>query len=182
MRFCAVWLVAHRGGGLFNPSRYAFGEALAIFAMIASRLSTRSAAPRPILARSTQSSIRPHLSAWQGISSPVASTSYGVISPNRTWTAASTAEAATATSPLGDDVQVSKAASAIIQYSINFARTAETYEVHSWMLLLGLLKQENCRAALILKDLGLNDLYGAWNEVRNLLHGAWRMPTWDDCR
>ena len=69
-----------------------------------------------------------------------------------------------APSPLGD-VEVSKAATSIIQYAINFARVSETYETHSWMLLLGLLKQEDCRAAKILKDMGLDDLYGAWNEV-----------------
>ena len=78
-----------------------------------------------------------------------------------------------APSPLGD-VEVSKAATAIIQYAINFARVSETYETHSWMLLLGLLKQEDCRAAKILKDMGLDDLYGAWNEVRpTCMAAAW---------
>ena len=77
---------------------------------------------------------------------------------------APTAAADPAASPLGD-LEVSKAASSIIQYAINFARVSETYETHSWMLLLGLLKHEDCRAAKILKDMGLDDLYGAWNEV-----------------
>jgi ATP-dependent Clp protease ATP-binding subunit ClpA len=55
--------------------------------------------------------------------------------------------------------------SAVLQYALNFAQVSETYETHSWMLLLGLLKQEDCRAAKILKGLGLEDIYGAWNEV-----------------
>ena len=78
---------------------------------------------------------------------------------------ASAAAADPVTSALGDH-EVSVAASSIIQYAINFARVSETFETHSWMLLLGLLKHEDCRAALILKDMGLDDLYGAWNEVR----------------
>lgn len=64
-----------------------------------------------------------------------------------------------------DDVGVSEAADAIIRYAINFARASETYEVHSWMVLLGILKYENSAAAQILKKLGLDDLYGAWHEV-----------------
>ncbi|PNW84426.1 hypothetical protein CHLRE_03g144667v5 [Chlamydomonas reinhardtii] len=64
-----------------------------------------------------------------------------------------------------DDVGVSAAAESIIQYAINFARASETYEVHSWMVLMGILKYETCTAAKILKSLGLEDLYGAWNEV-----------------
>jgi len=53
----------------------------------------------------------------------------------------------------------------IVDYAIKFAFTAEVYEVHSWMLVLGLLKQEKCVAAGILKEQGLEDLYGAWNET-----------------
>lgn len=53
----------------------------------------------------------------------------------------------------------------IITYALKLAWTAETYYVHSWMVLLGLLKKERCTAAAVLQDLGLDDLYGAWNEV-----------------
>ncbi|EFJ45509.1 hypothetical protein VOLCADRAFT_105964 [Volvox carteri f. nagariensis] len=69
-----------------------------------------------------------------------------------------------------DDVGVSEAADAIIRYAINFARASETYEVHSWMVLLGILKYESSTAAQILKKLGLDDLYGAWHEVLWALH------------
>ncbi len=64
-----------------------------------------------------------------------------------------------------EELQVSKAAGAIILYAIEFARAAETYEVNSWMLLLGILKHEQSQAARALQALGLDDLYGAWNEV-----------------
>lgn len=63
------------------------------------------------------------------------------------------------------DLQVSKAAGSIIRYALEFARASETYEVNSWMLLLGILKQENSTAAKTLKAMGLDDLYGAWHEV-----------------
>lgn len=63
------------------------------------------------------------------------------------------------------DVGVSEASTCIIQYAIDLARTSECYEVHSWMLLLGILKYEKCSAAQILRELGLEDLYGAWHEV-----------------
>lgn len=53
----------------------------------------------------------------------------------------------------------------IITYALKLAWTAETYNVHSWMVLLGLLKKESYTACQVLKDLGLDDLYGAWNEV-----------------
>eukprot|EP00877_Chromochloris_zofingiensis_P009353 jgi/Chrzof1/4671/Cz14g22080.t1 len=33
------------------------------------------------------------------------------------------------------------------------------------MILLGLLRNESCTAAQVLKQLGLDDLYGAWHEV-----------------
>ena len=146
--------------------------------MIASRVSSRTVPSRTTaVLRSTN--LRPNLNAWHSASAPVASTSYStgissLISPNRTSTtpraASSTVQSPTpSTLGLGEDVQISKAATAIISYSINFARVSETFEVHSWMLLLGLLKQEDCRAAKILKDLGLDDLYGAWNEVRMAL-------------
>ncbi|GIL77078.1 hypothetical protein Vretimale_3143 [Volvox reticuliferus] len=69
-----------------------------------------------------------------------------------------------------DDAGVSDAADAIIRYAINFARASETYKVHSWMVLMGILKYENSTAAQILKKLGLEDLYGAWHEVLWALH------------
>lgn len=78
-------------------------------------------------------------------------------------TAAAAADQATAN--MVEDMEYSKAASGILQYALNLALTSETYEAHTWMIVLGLLKQEDCRAAAILKDLGLVDLYGAWNEV-----------------
>jgi hypothetical protein len=53
----------------------------------------------------------------------------------------------------------------ILLYAMNLAWTAETYEVHSWMVLLGILRYENSTAAQLLGQLGLNDLYGAWHEV-----------------
>ncbi len=74
--------------------------------------------------------------------------------------------AAAALVPASDvDVGVSEASTCIIQYAIDLARTSECYEVHSWMLLLGILKYEKCSAAQILRELGLQDLYGAWHEV-----------------
>lgn len=53
----------------------------------------------------------------------------------------------------------------IITYALKLAWTAETYNVHSWMVLLGLLKKESYTACQVLQDLGLTDIYGAWNEV-----------------
>jgi hypothetical protein len=47
----------------------------------------------------------------------------------------------------------------ILLYAMNLAWTAETYEVHSWMVLLGILRYENSTAAQLLGQLGLNDLY-----------------------
>ena len=64
-----------------------------------------------------------------------------------------------------DDISVSAYAGNTIQYALELARTSETYEVHSWMILLGLLRQENSTACKALKQLGLSDLYGAWHEV-----------------
>lgn len=60
----------------------------------------------------------------------------------------------------------------ILQYAIALCNAAGTYEVHSWMLLLGMLRRENCTASIILKELGLHDLYGAWHEVLWALHVA----------
>lgn len=60
----------------------------------------------------------------------------------------------------------------IITYALKLAWTAETYKVHSWMILLGLLKKESYTACQVLKDLGLEDLYGAWNEVLWALNAA----------
>lgn len=70
------------------------------------------------------------------------------------------------------DVGVSQPAGAALEWAMNFARASETYEVHSWMLLLGLLKQEKSTAASVLRDLGLDDLYGAWHEVLWALHSS----------
>jgi len=63
------------------------------------------------------------------------------------------------------DLQVSKQSSAIIDYSLRFCKASETYQVHTWMLLLGILKHEQSTAAKTLHALGLTDLYGAWHEV-----------------
>lgn len=66
-------------------------------------------------------------------------------------------------------------------FALNLARVSETFEVHSWMLLLGILKQERCTASAVLQDLGVTDLYGAWHEVLwaltaadGLKAGAWK--------
>lgn len=64
-----------------------------------------------------------------------------------------------------NDLDVSKRATDILNYALNFSRVSETYEVHSWMLLLGILKYEDSNAAKSLVSLGLDDLYGAWHEV-----------------
>lgn len=53
----------------------------------------------------------------------------------------------------------------IVTYALKLAWTSETYHVHSWMVLLGLLKKESYTACQVLQELGLDDLYGAWNEV-----------------
>jgi hypothetical protein len=63
------------------------------------------------------------------------------------------------------DFEVSTYAASIIHYAIELARASETYEVHSWMILLGVLKHEQCTAAKVLRSLGVDDLYGAWHEV-----------------
>ncbi|MEW5302230.1 MAG: hypothetical protein WDW36_005032 [Sanguina aurantia] len=68
------------------------------------------------------------------------------------------------------ELRYSAAVSNIVAYACNIAKASETYEVHSWMLLLGLLKEETCVAAVVLQDLGLDDLYGAWHEVLWALH------------
>lgn len=59
-----------------------------------------------------------------------------------------------------------------ITYAIKFAWASETYEVHSWMLLLALLREDKGVAALALSDLGLTDTYGAWHEVLWALNAA----------
>jgi len=53
----------------------------------------------------------------------------------------------------------------VLSYALKISWAAETFSIHSWMLLLGVLKNEQCLASQILKDLGLDDLYGAWHEV-----------------
>jgi hypothetical protein len=53
----------------------------------------------------------------------------------------------------------------ILLYAMQLAWTSETYEVHSWMVLLGILRKEHSAAAQILSQLGVEDLYGAWHEV-----------------
>ncbi len=63
------------------------------------------------------------------------------------------------------NLSTSKALAAIIQYAIDFAKASETYEVNSWMLLMGILKFEQCTAAKTLQRMGIDDLYGAWHEV-----------------
>ncbi len=70
----------------------------------------------------------------------------------------------TSTYPFGGS-SISRAAGDILKYAINFSRVSETYEVHTWMLLLGLLRQEKCKAVAILADVGVDDVYGAWHEV-----------------
>ncbi|GFR42100.1 hypothetical protein Agub_g2942 [Astrephomene gubernaculifera] len=76
-----------------------------------------------------------------------------------------TRAAAAAIEEQEEEIGANAAVDAIVRYALNLARASETYEVHAWMLLLGILKYENCSAAQILKKLGLEDLYGAWNEV-----------------
>ena len=51
----------------------------------------------------------------------------------------------------GNDSGLSTAASSILTFALNLAQTSKTYEVHSWMILLGILKQERCAAAAVLK-------------------------------
>jgi ATP-dependent Clp protease ATP-binding subunit ClpA len=68
--------------------------------------------------------------------------------------------------------QMAPDAAAAFSYAIQFAFTAETYEVHSWMLLLALLRDEKGVSAQALSDLGLTDTYGAWHEVLWALNAA----------
>mmetsp|Transcript_5422 Transcript_5422/g.11984 ORF Transcript_5422/g.11984 Transcript_5422/m.11984 type:complete len:259 (+) Transcript_5422:36-812(+) len=131
----------------------------------------------------TGRSLRPALATPSQIASP--STSSSSSASNRQLTAsrqfsgrlqvvaaATVQSSAPTSSGVSDDLDVSKAATSIIQYAINLARVSETYEVHSWMLLLGLLKHETSTGAKILQDLGLTDLYGAWHEVLWALHSC----------
>jgi ATP-dependent Clp protease ATP-binding subunit ClpA len=53
----------------------------------------------------------------------------------------------------------------MLSYAIHLCITAQTYEVHAWMLLLALLRNEGCTASQVLRELGLDDIYGAWHEV-----------------
>jgi hypothetical protein len=53
----------------------------------------------------------------------------------------------------------------MLEYAVRLCCTAEVYEIHAWMLLLGVLKQEDSLAGQVLVELGLEDLYGAWHEV-----------------
>lgn len=53
----------------------------------------------------------------------------------------------------------------IVSYAMKIGWISETFQVHSWMVLLGILRFEKCTAAQVLVDLGLTDIYGAWNEV-----------------
>lgn len=69
-----------------------------------------------------------------------------------------------------DTPGVSRLAADAIQYALNLARVSERYEVHTWMLVLGLLKQRESYACQVLQELGLEDLEGAWNEVLWALH------------
>jgi hypothetical protein len=85
--------------------------------------------------------------------------------PRVAMSSALTAPASTSSSSLPDDFEVSTYAAAIIKYAIELARASETYQVHSWMILLGILKYEKCTAAQVLQKLGVEDLYGAWHEV-----------------
>jgi len=70
-----------------------------------------------------------------------------------------------AASTVMEDIEVSTPARLIINYALEFCKASETYQVHSWMVLLGILKYENSTAAKVLKSMGLDDLYGAWHEV-----------------
>jgi len=60
----------------------------------------------------------------------------------------------------------------MLSYAINLCMAGQTYEVHAWMLLLALLKQEQCTACRVLQRLGLEDLYGAWHEALWALNAA----------
>lgn len=53
----------------------------------------------------------------------------------------------------------------MLAYAIRLSITAQTYEVHTWMLLLAVLRNEGCTATQVLRELGLEDVYGAWHEV-----------------
>jgi hypothetical protein len=66
---------------------------------------------------------------------------------------------------LAPDNEFSVYTKSTITYAMGLARAAETYSVHPWFFLLGLLKQEDCMACKVLKSLGLEDSYGAWHEV-----------------
>lgn len=69
-----------------------------------------------------------------------------------------------------DNIDCSKPFESIVNYALEFCKASQTYQVHPWMFLLGILKHENCRAAKTLKSMGIDDLYGAWHEVLWALH------------
>lgn len=84
------------------------------------------------------------------------------------WVARDAAAPALATQSVDEDAgpaAIGADAVAIFEYALQLAWTAETYEVHTWMLLLGILRSEDCVAARALKAAGLEDLYAAWHEV-----------------
>lgn len=74
---------------------------------------------------------------------------------------------------MADPSTLSSDVTNVLLYAMSLAWTAETFEVHSWMVLLGILRYENSAAAQILNQLGIQDLYGAWHEV------LWALSTSD---
>jgi hypothetical protein len=91
---------------------------------------------------------------------------------------ASPSAAAAAASPLSSSeeevspARLSAEVADVVSYALKLAWTAETYKVHSWGLLLGLLRHEDSAACAVLRELGLDDLRGAWNEVLWAMNAA----------
>lgn len=88
--------------------------------------------------------------------------------PRPSWVARDAAAPALATQSIEEDLGPSTLgpdAAQAIAYAMRLAWAGETYEVHAWMLLLGILKDEASAAAAALRRAGLEDLYGAWHEV-----------------
>lgn len=84
------------------------------------------------------------------------------------WVARDAAAPAMASQSIDEDLGPSSLGpdmAQIVAYAMQLAWTGENYEVHTWMLLLGILKDERCAAAKVLQSLGLDDLYAAWHEV-----------------
>ncbi|GBF89735.1 hypothetical protein Rsub_02905 [Raphidocelis subcapitata] len=84
------------------------------------------------------------------------------------WVAADAPAPALATTSIEEDAGPSSLgpdAAQAVAYAMQLAWTAETYEVHPWMLLLALLKDESGPAARALGRAGLEDPYAAWHEV-----------------